>query len=90
MGWFDGPFFSYRHNKHRWVLHPVAEFLTAAYRDLGSEGGEVEVVKEEGWEWVSRGGHEVQGGGRRGWRVLQEGLEVEGSEGTGALSLKGL
>lgn len=96
LGWFDGPFWGTKPNKRRWITLPVLEFLQAATRDLGVEGGNVEVEQGgapgeglqepgQGWTWVKSGGHEVQGGGRRGWRVLREGVEVESKEGTGAL-----
>jgi hypothetical protein len=42
---------------------------------------------KDGWVWVVRGceAHEVQGGGRVGWRVLDESEIVKGEEGSGAL-----
>jgi hypothetical protein len=85
LGWFDGNWFSTRGSKSRWILKPASEFLEAATRDLGIEGGDVQVKREDGWDWVESGGHEIQGGGRRGWRVLREDADVEGAEGTGAL-----
>lgn len=39
---------------------------------------------EEGWSWVEEGGHEVQGGGRVGWKVLDE-KEVSGAGESGVL-----
>lgn len=33
LGWFDGPFFGPK-SRNRWVRKPIAEFLTAATRDL--------------------------------------------------------
>ncbi|KAK6905284.1 anon-23da protein [Kwoniella mangroviensis CBS 8886] len=86
LGWFDGPFplWSPTKSKHRWVLKPVSEFLTATARDLDVVGGNIDVVQEEGWEWVEDDqGHAIPGLHRRGWKVLKEGEEIlgEGDEG---------
>jgi hypothetical protein len=77
-------------SKRRWILQPISQWLAAATRDLGAVG-EVEVEKEgdekNQWYAVVRGGHAVQGGGERGWRVLREegGEIVKGEEGSGVL-----
>jgi len=42
-------------------------------------------MREGGWEWVEKEGHEMQGGGRIGWRLLKEGEVIEGGEGSGVL-----
>lgn len=90
LGWFDGPFFSSKKSKSRWILKPVQEYFTAAFRDLGVEGGLLEVRQgkgpggEEGWCWVEKGGHEVQGGAQVGWKVLDE-RDVRGAGQSGVM-----
>jgi len=39
---------------------------------------------DEGWQWVLKGGHEVQGGAQVGWKVLNEG-DVRGAGQSGVL-----
>lgn len=90
LGWFDGPFFSSTKSKSRWIIKPVQEFFTAAFDELEQRGGVVTVTKGTGprqetdWQWVTEGGHEVQGGGQVGWKVLQE-SEVSGAGQSGVL-----
>ena len=90
LGWFDGPFFSRTKSKSRWILKPVQEYLTAAFRDLDVQGGQLEVVESEGpggeggWQWVEKGGHEVQGGKKVGWKVLDE-QDVSGAGQSGVM-----
>ena len=90
LGWFDGPFLSSKKSKSRWIVKPVSEFLKAGFRDLEIEGGSITVSHgkgpggEEGWEWVKEGGHEVQGGTRVGWKVLDE-KDVKGAGQSGVL-----
>lgn len=96
LGWFDGPFFSSTKSKSRWIVKPVREFLKAAFRDLEPQGGSVTVSlgkgpgpesgsgSEAGWNWVTEGGHEVQGGTRVGWKVLDE-KDIKGAGESGVL-----
>lgn len=71
-------------------MKPILEFFGAAFRDLDQKGGPVTVTigagpeAEDGWSWVEKGGHEVQGGQRVGWKVLDEG-EVHGAGQSGVL-----
>ena len=51
----------------------------------GDTRGPGEEGKEDGWVWVKRGGHAIQGGGRRGWRVLKAHEVIHGGEGDGVL-----
>lgn len=77
LGWFDGPLFGKR-RQSRWVVKPVAEFLTAAARDLAARG-HVKLLHEDGWEWVDDLPRPIQTGAeptRLGWRVLQEGVPL--------------
>lgn len=50
LGWFDGPF-SGAASRDRWVRKPIAEFLTAAVRDL-KPGPEVTVTYGEELEYT--------------------------------------
>ena len=100
LGWFDGPFFGSA-SKDRWISKPAIEWLGAASRDFGAVGkvvvrrdeGEEEAAghddgaqaKAEGWTWVEQSGHAIQGGCRRGWKVLDEKEVVHGEEGGGTL-----
>jgi hypothetical protein len=90
LGWFDGPFFSFKKSKSRWILKPVQEFFRAAFRDLDIQGGQIQIEEgkgpsgDEGWNWVKAGGHEVQGGARVGWKVLDE-REVGGAGKSGVM-----
>lgn len=77
-------------------MKPVKEFLKAAFRDLEPQGGEITVSlgkgpgsepsssSEDGWNWVKEGGHEVQGGTRVGWKVLDE-KDIKGAGESGVL-----
>jgi hypothetical protein len=88
LGWFDGPLFSSTKSKSRWILKPVQEYFTAAFRDLDVRGGLLEVGKgpggEGGWQWVQKGGHDVQGGTRVGWKVLDD-REISGAGQSGVM-----
>ncbi|KAK8845607.1 hypothetical protein IAR55_006323 [Kwoniella newhampshirensis] len=84
LGWFDGPYFDKVKSRQRWVLKPISEFLTAASRDLPlAEGKEVELVEEDGWEWVKKPAYEIPGVERIGWKVLREGEIVQGEDDEG-------
>jgi len=39
---------------------------------------------EDGWQWVEEGGHEVQGGTRVGWRVLDD-RDISGAGQSGVM-----
>ena len=39
---------------------------------------------EKGWQWVENGGHEVQGGTRVGWKVLDD-RDVSGAGQSGVM-----
>jgi hypothetical protein len=90
LGWFDGPFFSRKRSKSRWIVTPVREFLFAAFRDLDVQGGDVEIEESTGpdggagWQWVLKGGHDVQGGARVGWKVLDDG-DIKGAGQSGVM-----
>lgn len=89
LGWFEGP-----RARTRWILRPVSEWLTAAYRDMPRAGGMLDATKaENGWTWVEKPAHAITGvgekmgggGGKVGWKVLDEGEVIRGEEGEGVL-----
>jgi len=89
LGWFEGS-----RARTRWILRPVSEWLTAAYRDIPQAGSLLDVEKgENGWTWISKPAHEISGvgekegggGGKVGWKVLDEGENIQGAEGQGVL-----
>jgi hypothetical protein len=96
LGWFDGPFWGGR-SKSRWISKPAIEWLGAASRELGPVGrvvieqdtndqsGQGEKQAGTAWTWVRDAGHAIQGGGRRGWKVLDAHEVVHGEEGSGVL-----
>jgi hypothetical protein len=90
LGWFDGPLFgSAAKRKRRWVLKPVQQFFTAAVRDRPSSRGsgvDVHVTKEaDGFSYVEGELGTGRGGKRVGWKELDEGEVVQGTNGSGVL-----
>jgi hypothetical protein len=90
LGWFEGG-----RAQRRWILRPASEWIRAAYRDFAIAGSAVEIAEDgdKGWRWVKENAHEVRGvgqaqgggGGRLGWRVMDEGEVVRGEEGEGVM-----
>lgn len=87
MGWFDGPLFRKRRaadgeeRTSRWVRRPIAEFLTAAVRDLPPRGVGAVPTKEEsdGFTYVDAEERPTQTGALPapvGWKVLQTGVPL--------------
>jgi hypothetical protein len=90
LGWFEGG-----RAERRWILRPVSEWIRAAYKDFELAGSAVKTVDDgdKGWQWVEKPAHEVRGvgevqgggGGRLGWKVLNEGEVIRGEEGEGVM-----
>jgi hypothetical protein len=94
LGWFDGPLWGKsgaEERTSRWVRRPIAEFLSAAARDLAPRGS-VKTINVGGWNWVDAQPMAPQTGAdkvRIGWKVLVTGVPLE-EFGVGAPALQGL
>jgi hypothetical protein len=89
LGWFEGP-----RAAKRWILRPVSEWLTAAYRDMPRAGNSLDVEQRgNGWTWITVPAHKISGVGEKegggegkvGWKVLDQGEVIRGAEGEGVL-----
>ena len=75
--------------QQRWIAKPVREFITAIVDELDYEslGYTVQPVlehKDDDWVWVK--GSEAQVYGPVGWKVIESGGAVQGSNESGVLA----
>lgn len=92
LGWFNGPFFtsksSGRYPQQRWILEPVRDYITAILEQTDFERDTVpgpRTIRREGeWTWIEDSEKELYG--PFGWKVVQEGKQVEGAESSGVLA----
>lgn len=86
LGWFDGPFFGgrARPRQKRWIIKPIAEYVTALLDHTEDESPRRTVEREaDGWSWVE--GSERDTYGRVGWREVEDDRLVSGAESSGVL-----
>lgn len=102
LGWFDGPLIGAEKTEEneaeekcrtsRWIRKPIAEFLTAAARDLAPRAAVSTVPGDDGWTWVDGEPVVPQTGAdpvKIGWKVLESGTPLA-AIGVGAPAIQGL